>query len=115
MLKGTQFTFGKLTGTIYDFAEAADVLEKHQHDEESNHITVVARGSFKISGNGWERVVRAGDVIDWRPFDPHEFTALEDNSRVVNIIKGCPAPSAGESKHEQAQALHATQELKVRS
>jgi quercetin dioxygenase-like cupin family protein len=60
----------------------------HQHSEADVHITVVARGSFKAHGNGWERQVSAGDVIDWRPHDPHEFVALEDNSRIVNIIKG---------------------------
>jgi len=27
-------------------------------------------------------------VADWKPNDPHEFVALEDNSRIVNIVKG---------------------------
>lgn len=87
MLESKPLSFGKLNGTIYDFVCANDVLGKHQHDEASIHITIVARGSFKISGNGWEQTVTAGDVIDWRPNDPHEFVALEDNSRIVNILK----------------------------
>ena len=88
MLQSKPLSFGKLTGTVYDFVLADDVLEKHQHDEETVHITIVARGSFKISGTGWQKTVTAGDVIDWRPNDPHEFIALEDNSRIVNIVKG---------------------------
>lgn len=87
MLQAKPFELGKLRGTIYDFVEAGDVLEKHQHDEASIHITIVARGSFKISGNEWEQIANTGDVIDWRPYDPHEFVALEANSRIVNIIK----------------------------
>jgi quercetin dioxygenase-like cupin family protein len=88
MLEGKGFSFGKLNGIVYDFVEVNDVLEMHQHDEATIHITIVARGSFKIHGNEWERTVTAGDVIDWRPHDPHEFIALEANSRIVNINKG---------------------------
>jgi quercetin dioxygenase-like cupin family protein len=81
-------SLGKLTGVIYDFLSADDVLPMHQHTPETNHITVVARGSFRTHGNGWERTIKAGDVVDWPDNDPHEFIALEDNSRIVNIIKG---------------------------
>lgn len=88
MLQTKPITFGKLKGTVFDFPVAGDVLPMHQHSEADVHITVVARGSFKAHGNGWERVLTAGDVADWRPNDPHEFIALEDNSRIVNIIKG---------------------------
>lgn len=88
MLQAKPFSFGKLAGTAYDFPVSGDVLPMHQHGETDVHITVVARGSFKAHGNGWERVLKAGDVADWQPHDPHEFVALEDNSRIVNIIKG---------------------------
>jgi len=88
MLQAKPFTFGKLTGTAYDFPVSGDVLPMHQHSEGDVHITVVARGSFKAHGNGWERVLMAGDIADWKPHDPHEFVALEDNSRIVNIVKG---------------------------
>ena len=81
-------TFGKLTGGIYDFPSVDDMLPLHQHTPETNHITIVARGSFKIHGNGWERIIKAGDVVDWPDNDPHEFIALEENSRIVNIVKG---------------------------
>lgn len=87
MLQAKPLEFGKLKGTVYDFVNANDVLPMHQHDEATIHITIVARGSFKIHGNNWEKIVTAGDVIDWRPNDPHEFISLEDNSRIVNINK----------------------------
>lgn len=88
MLEPTPFTLGKLVGTIYDFPDADDVLPMHTHTETDVHISVVARGSFRAHGNGWSRVVSAGDVLDWRPGDPHEFVALEAGSRLVNIVKG---------------------------
>lgn len=88
MLQTKAITFGKLSGAVYDFPEAGDVLPMHQHGEADVHITVVARGSFKAHGNGWERILKAGNVADWKPNDPHEFVALEADSRLVNIIKG---------------------------
>jgi len=88
MLDAKPFSFGKLNGTAYDFLVAGDVLPMHQHTENDVHISIVARGSFKARGYTWELTVKAGDVLDWKPNDPHEFIALEDNSRLVNIIKG---------------------------
>jgi quercetin dioxygenase-like cupin family protein len=78
---------GDLKTSIYDFPNINDVLPMHVHDDVTNHITVVARGSFRAHGNGWEKTVVAGDVLDWQPHDPHEFIALEEQSRLVNIIK----------------------------
>ena len=94
MLQAKPLMLGKLTGTIYDFPEPGDVLPMHSHTEADVHISVVARGSFRAHGNGWERVVSAGDVLDWRPNEPHEFVALDAGSRLVNIVKGAAAPSA---------------------
>jgi quercetin dioxygenase-like cupin family protein len=87
MLQTKPFTLGTLTGSIYDFSEAGDVLPMHSHTEADVHITVVARGSLRAHGNGWEKAVRAGDVLDWRPNEPHEFVATEPDSRIVNIVK----------------------------
>lgn len=78
---------GNLTGTIYDFEVTGDVLPMHTHDETNAHITVVARGSVKASGEGWEKVFKSGAVIDFPANQPHEFVALEDNTRIVNIVK----------------------------
>jgi quercetin dioxygenase-like cupin family protein len=88
MLEAKPFTLGRLSGTIYDFPEVGDVLPMHTHSEANVHITVVARGAFLAHGAGWQREVRAGDVLDWRPNDPHEFIANEADSRLVNVIKG---------------------------
>jgi quercetin dioxygenase-like cupin family protein len=80
--------FGKLTSVIFDFSEVDDVLPMHDHDEATVHITIVARGSFKAHGDGWEMTAKAGDVIDWKVGQRHELIALEPNSRFVNIVKG---------------------------
>lgn len=88
MIQVKPFTLGKLTGSIYDFPEVGDVLPMHSHGQADVHISVVARGSFRAHGNGWQRVVMSGDVLDWQVNDPHEFVALDAGSRLVNIVKG---------------------------
>lgn len=88
MLQAKLVTFGKLNGTIYDAVDVGDVLPMHDHDEATVHITIVARGSFKVHGDGWEMTAKAGDVIDWKVGQAHELIALEPNSRFVNIQKG---------------------------
>lgn len=87
MLEVKYVNFGNLRGSIHDFPEVDDVLPMHNHDISSVHITVIARGSFKVRGEGWEIVSKAGDVIDWEPGQAHELIALEPNSRFVNIMK----------------------------
>jgi quercetin dioxygenase-like cupin family protein len=103
MLQSKNLSFGKLYGTIYDFPFKGDILPMHWHTEDNVHITVVARGSFTARGQNWDRVVLAGDVIDWEPEQWHEFVALEDNSRIVNIIKGTGIP--GEVFVEEKDAV----------
>jgi quercetin dioxygenase-like cupin family protein len=88
MLRAKPINSGNLAGIIYDFPEAGDVLPMHTHTEADVHISIVARGAFRAHGNGWERVVNAGDVLDWRANDPHEFVALDAGARLVNIVKG---------------------------
>jgi quercetin dioxygenase-like cupin family protein len=86
-LLSSPLSAGRLSGTIYTFEKVGDVLPMHTHDEESVHITIVARGKIKVSGLGWEMDKSAGAVIDFPPNQAHEFIALEDNSRIVNIQK----------------------------
>lgn len=95
MLQTKHVVFDKLKTTIYDFTDVGDILPMHWHRPENTHITVVARGSFQVKGNGWEKKVSSGDVIDWPAYQQHEFIALEDNSRIVNIVKG-----SGEATNE---------------
>jgi quercetin dioxygenase-like cupin family protein len=81
---------GSINGVIYDFEKTGDLLPMHTHDENSVHITIVARGSIKVSGHGWERIAKSGAILDFKPHQPHEFIALEDNTRLVNITKHSP-------------------------
>lgn len=79
--------FGKLNLSVYDFKEVDDILPTHQHTDIDVHISIVARGSFRAHGDGWEKTLKTGDVVDWPAFYNHEFVALEPDSRLVNIIK----------------------------
>lgn len=87
MLKSKPMLLGSLKGTIYDFEVSGDVLPMHTHDETNVHISIVARGSFTVSGPSWKKTLNTGDVVDWLPDQSHEFVALESSSRLVNIIK----------------------------
>lgn len=78
---------GDIKGTIYDFGKVGDVLPKHIHTDESNHITIVARGKVKAYSHDWEIIATAGQVLDFRVGEPHAFMALEDNTRIFNILK----------------------------
>ena len=87
MLLGKPFQMGDLVGTIYDYEFAGDVLPKHNHTEDNVHITIVARGSVKASSHDWELIADAGKILDFRAGEPHEIVALEDNTRIINIVK----------------------------
>lgn len=78
---------GDIRGAIYDFASIGDILPKHNHDEDTVHITIVARGRVQAYSHDWETVAEAGQILDFRAGEPHELMALEDNTRIINIIK----------------------------
>lgn len=78
---------GDIIGAIYDFEFAGDVLPKHNHTEETVHITIVARGKIKAYSHDWEQEAVAGQIINFRAGEPHEIAALEDGTRIVNIVK----------------------------
>ena len=88
MMKQTPHQFGKLSGIIFDFEEVGDVLGMHNHTEADVHITIVSKGSFKAHGDGWEMILKAGQIVDWDAGQAHELIALEPDSRFVNIVKG---------------------------
>jgi len=88
LLQSKTFALGKLNGTVYDFENVGDELERHNHGESDVHISIVARGKLKIFGDGWEQEASAGRVLDWDVGVYHGFIALEPNTRLVNIIKG---------------------------
>lgn len=87
-MKWTEISFGSVQGGIYDADLEGDILPMHNHDESTVHITIIARGSFRAHGDGWETIMKAGDVVDWKVGQRHELIALEPNSRFINIRKG---------------------------
>jgi quercetin dioxygenase-like cupin family protein len=86
-LLDTPINAGKLSGMIYTFEQAGDVLPMHTHTEGNAHITIVARGRVQAHGNEWSAEYSAGAVIDFPVNQSHEFVALEDDTRIVNITK----------------------------
>ena len=78
---------GDLSGTLYDFEFAGDVLPSHVHDETNVHITIVARGRLKAYSHDWSIEAGPGQLLDFRPGEPHELMALEDGTRIFNILK----------------------------
>lgn len=87
MLLADQFVLGDLRGTMFTFEKAGESLEKHIHDETTIHVTIVARGSVRVCSHDWERIAVAGQLVDFRIGEPHEIVALEDGTRVFNILK----------------------------
>jgi hypothetical protein len=71
----------------YDFENKGDVLPKHNHTENDIYINIVARGKIKAYSHDWEIEATAGQILDFRPNEPHEIMALEDNTRIFNILK----------------------------
>lgn len=87
-LHSKPLNIGILIGAIYDFDVPGDKLPLHIHNDKTVHISIVARGSFEITGPTFESVkADTGVVMDWDKDTAHEFTALEPNSRLINIIK----------------------------
>ena len=78
---------GDIQGMMYDFEKEGDILPKHNHTEDNAHITIVARGKLKAYSHDWEKIAIAGQIMDFRVGEPHELMALEENTRIINIIK----------------------------
>lgn len=87
LLSNKPLSVGDLTGVIYDFGKAGDVLPAHIHNENNVHITIVCRGKIKTYSHDWEKEAVAGQIVDFRPGEPHEIMSLEDNTRIINIVK----------------------------
>ena len=90
---------GDIRGTMYDFEKVGEVVPMHIHDESNVHITIVARGRVKAYSHDWEKEATAGQVIDFRVNEPHEIMALEDGTRIFNILK-----KAGGTPNDYIQA-----------
>lgn len=86
-LLNKNFFIRNLSITVYDFELKDDELVSHFHDDTTSHITIVAKGSILAYGDGWEKVLKQGSLTDFNPFQKHAFKALEDNTRIYNIVK----------------------------
>lgn len=87
LLVKTLENLGDISGVMYDFEKAGDILPKHNHNENSVHITIVARGKIKAYSHDWSMEATAGQILDFRAGEPHELMALEDETRIFNIVK----------------------------
>lgn len=88
MLSGKPLVnLGSIAGIMYDFEKVGDILPKHVHTERDVHITIVARGKLKVYSHDWEIIATAGQLLDFSPDQPHEFMALEDGTRIFNLLK----------------------------
>lgn len=87
MLLPKPLHLGDIHGTIYDFEKAGDILPKHIHTENDVHITIVTKGKIKAYSHDWEIEATPGQIIDFRVGEPHEIMALEDHTKIINILK----------------------------
>jgi quercetin dioxygenase-like cupin family protein len=78
---------GDLVVFMYTFEDAGDVLPKHDHDEDTAHITIVARGKIKVRGEDWLIEAVPGQLVNFPAHQPHEIVALEPSTRIFNIVK----------------------------
>ena len=88
--KAERIKYGSATIVVYDFAEPTECIPMHNHlsDLETNHISIVVKGSFICKGSGWQMKVKAGDIVSFDPDQWHEFIAAEKDSKLINVITG---------------------------
>ena len=82
--------WGNLRGTRYDFKREGDLLPRHTHLDNA-HVVIVQLGSCVVrefeGGKIIEYRVAAGQTLDSAVPVEHEIEALEDNTRILNLIK----------------------------
>jgi len=78
---------GDIRGSMYTFEKIGDILPKHNHTEVDAHITIVSRGKIKAYSHDWELIAEAGQMMNFKSGEPHEFISLEDDTRIFNIVK----------------------------
>lgn len=79
--------YGDLTGIFYFFAKAGEKLPEHVHTEDNTHITIVTNGSVRAYNSTWSVTATAGQILDFEAGFPHTIEALEDNTKVFNVLK----------------------------
>jgi len=79
--------FAEFGTTLLTFENAGDVLSMHRHVYPSDdHISIVLSGRLRIHGPGIGEFERASFAVFY-PGLEHEFVALEDNTRVLQVTR----------------------------
>lgn len=88
--KTERIKYGSATLIVYDFAEPTECIpmHNHAHDVDTNHISIVVKGSFICKGSGWQMTVKAGDIVSFEADQWHEFIAVEKDSKLINVNTG---------------------------
>lgn len=71
-----QYVYGKEAMLARFVFKKGAIIPEHHHPSEQ--ITYILKGSVKVTIEGKEIIVRAGEVLIIPPNVPHRFEALED-------------------------------------
>ena len=79
---------GDIRGHVYIFEKTGDMIPMHNHDKNSVHISIIAKGSLRLLGYKKQPVeYTCGTMLDFSDIEMHELRALEDDTRMFNILK----------------------------
>ena len=89
---GLSTTLGDLVTLVYDYALPGVMLPMHNHDEDTSHIIIVAKGGVVIliqnpDGQIVSQYHEAGALIDTFAGFPHGIVGVLPNSRTIHIRK----------------------------
>lgn len=85
-VKTTVAVYDELRVTVYDLDDG-DTIPMHVHGAPSAHITLCSAGHCRASGPWGVLELVPGPIYDFPADSPHEFVALCDGTRIVNIQK----------------------------
>ena len=83
---------GDLNVLIYDYPKPGDILPMHNHDEDTSHIVICAKGSVVVltqnqDGSIDSQHVEAGTVLDTFAGYPHAVVGVTEGARTIHIQK----------------------------
>ena len=76
-----------LSGLILKFNKN-ETIPRHKHNEKDSHITICVSGSVQLQINEEVLVLVPGDVYDIDPDCYHSFVSLEDETCIINLLRG---------------------------
>ena len=87
MLKSTHVkTSNEGFFSVYDFEEINDVLEIHEHTDNTSHYSVVTNGMLQMFNESGNIKKLTPGIIEKIPMNyKHGFRALTKDARLVNI------------------------------